>query len=262
MSERTSAPMRFLGLLTGMAFGSLLQRGQLGRQDVILDQLLLRDHLVIKTMGTAVAVGAVTLELLVRKGLVRRKVSPMKAGGIISGASLFGAGLALVGYCPGTDMTAVGVGRKDALAGALGMLTGQDLALLLKSAEDFGLAQYTDEQEADELSLEWITGLGIEPAAAVEAQLQMAERRSADGYGEVGEIPGKECRVLYQSGWKNRKGEAVLVPVGTWGDDHHSQSFRAFNVDREIKALGYQKDWVQRQVPTSPAWRDLVKGLR
>ena len=37
---------------------------------------------------------------------------------------LFGTGLALLGYCPGTTLTAIGEGRRDAMIGALGMLTG------------------------------------------------------------------------------------------------------------------------------------------
>jgi hypothetical protein len=38
----------------------------------------------------------------------------MKTGGVALGAVLFGAGLALFGYCPGTSVTALGAGRRDA----------------------------------------------------------------------------------------------------------------------------------------------------
>jgi uncharacterized membrane protein YedE/YeeE len=131
MSASDSAKMRFLGFATGVAFGSLLQRGKLARQDVILDQLLLHDHRVIKTMGTAVASGALALYGLSKKGLVKTKTKPLKWGGIVSGAMLFGTGLALYGYCPGTGVSGAGAGRKDALAGTLGMLLGAALHVAL-----------------------------------------------------------------------------------------------------------------------------------
>ena len=106
---------RLLGLLTGVAFGALLQRGRLARYDVILGQLLLRDGRVVKAMGSAVAVGAIGVHALVRRGLAKKEIKPMKVGGIVGGAALFGAGLALLGYCPGTAVAAVGEGRRDAL---------------------------------------------------------------------------------------------------------------------------------------------------
>jgi uncharacterized protein len=42
----------------------------------------------------------------------------------VLGGLLFGTGMAVLGYCPGTSMAAVGEGRKDAAAGVLGMLGG------------------------------------------------------------------------------------------------------------------------------------------
>jgi uncharacterized membrane protein YedE/YeeE len=116
--------MRFLGFATGMAFGSLLQRGRLARQDVILEQLLLQDHRVAKTMGSAVATGALALYGLSKKGWVKKDTKALKWGGIVTGALLFGTGLALYGYCPGTGVSGSGSGRKDALAGTLGMFLG------------------------------------------------------------------------------------------------------------------------------------------
>jgi uncharacterized protein len=113
-----------LGLGTGMAFGALLQRGRLGRYDVIMDQLLLRDGTVGKTMATAVVVGAAGVQALVARGRARLEVKPLQPVAVLGGAVLFGAGLALIGYCPGTSMAAIGEGRRDAIAGALGMLAG------------------------------------------------------------------------------------------------------------------------------------------
>ena len=40
------------------------------------------------------------------------------------GAAIFGVGMVLYGYCPGTGLAAVATGRLDALAGLAGMIVG------------------------------------------------------------------------------------------------------------------------------------------
>lgn len=116
-----------LGLATGVAFGALLRRGRASRYEVIMDQLLLRDSTIAKLMGTAVVVGGVGVRALVRSGRAKLEVKPLQLGGVVAGGVVFGAGLALLGYCPGTTLAAVGAGRGDAVAGALGMLAGATL---------------------------------------------------------------------------------------------------------------------------------------
>lgn len=116
-----------LGLGTGIAFGALLQKGRVAKYDVIVDQLLFRDGTVAKIMGTAIAVGAAGVYALVETGHARLDVKPLKVGGVAGGAGLFGAGIALLGYCPGTTLAAIGEGRRDGVAGALGMLAGAGL---------------------------------------------------------------------------------------------------------------------------------------
>lgn len=113
-----------LGLITGIAFGFLLQRGAVTKHLVILKQLLLRDFTVVKIMGTAVAVGAVGFQALVASGQTPLEVKPLQLGALLGGALLFGIGMAVLGYCPGTTVAAAGEGRRDALAGVLGMAVG------------------------------------------------------------------------------------------------------------------------------------------
>jgi uncharacterized membrane protein YedE/YeeE len=123
-----------LGLGSGAAFGLLLQKGRVGKPEVILDQLLLRDGTVAKVMGTAVAVGAVGAHALAVSGRAPSIIKPLKLGGVLGGAAVFGAGLALLGYCPGTTLAALGEGRRDALAGVAGMLSGAGLYVRLYPA--------------------------------------------------------------------------------------------------------------------------------
>ena len=113
-----------LGLATGVVFGFLLQKGRVAKFPVIVGQFLLRDWTVVKIMGTAVVVGAVGVFALVAAGHAGLHVKPLLLGGVLSGGVLFGVGLAVLGYCPGTTVAACGEGRRDAVAGLLGMFAG------------------------------------------------------------------------------------------------------------------------------------------
>ena len=113
------------GALAGFIFGVLLQRGGLTRYDVIAGQFALRDNTVIKTMVTAIVVGSIGLFAVKGVGVdAPLHIKPANILGIILGGTLFGAGMALLGYCPGTCVAAVGEGRRDAVAGLLGMAFG------------------------------------------------------------------------------------------------------------------------------------------
>ena len=119
-----SLPNLLLGLLTGFVFGFLLQKGRVAKFEVITGQLLLRDWTVAKIMLTAIAVGAIGVYALVTMELASLQVKPTLLGGVIVGGLLFGCGMAILGYCPGTTVAACGEGRRDALFGFMGMLAG------------------------------------------------------------------------------------------------------------------------------------------
>ena len=113
-----------LGLISGLVFGFLLQKGRVGKFRVIVGQFLLKDWTVVKVMLTAVAVGAVGVWTMVGMGMVSLHIKPAAFGGVIAGAILFGVGMAIFGYCPGTSLAACGEGRRDAMVGVLGMFCG------------------------------------------------------------------------------------------------------------------------------------------
>lgn len=113
-----------LGLATGVVFGVLLQKGRVAKFPVIVGQFLLKDWTVVKIMGTAVVVGAVGVFALVAGGHAGLHVKPLLLGGVLLGGVLFGAGMVVLGYCPGTSVAACGEGRRDAMAGVLGMFAG------------------------------------------------------------------------------------------------------------------------------------------
>ncbi len=117
-----------LGLGFGLLFGFLLQRSGVSNYDVLLNTLLLRDLTVVKVMLSAVATGALGIHLLNRTGHVSLHIRPAALGSNVIGGLIFGVGMALLGYCPGTIVAAVGEGRLDALlGGVVGMIIGSAL---------------------------------------------------------------------------------------------------------------------------------------
>ncbi len=113
-----------LGLGTGIVFGYLLQKGRVAKYEVIVGQFLGRDFTVVKIMGTAVVIGSIGIYAMLPTELVHLHIKPLIWAGILVGGSLFGLGMAVLGYCPGTGVAACGEGRKDAYFGLLGMLVG------------------------------------------------------------------------------------------------------------------------------------------
>ena len=117
-----------LGAITGLVFGFLLQRGGLTRFRTILGQFLFRDFTMLRVMLTAMLVGGIGIYALRAGGMeiVMHIKSTAILGNVIGGL-LFGVGMAVLGYCPGTGVAALGDGSRHVWAGILGMLGGAAL---------------------------------------------------------------------------------------------------------------------------------------
>ena len=114
-----------IGLLIGVGFGFLLQKGGVTRYEVIVGQLLLADFTVVKVMVSAVITGMIGVHLLKSLGLASLHPKSGSFGSSALGGLIFGVGFALLGYCPGTIAGAVGQGSVDALLGGFcGVLLG------------------------------------------------------------------------------------------------------------------------------------------
>lgn len=114
-----------LGAVTGLVFGFLLQRGGLTRFRTILGQFLFRDFTMLRVMLTAMLVGGVGIYALRAGGMeIVMHVKSTAILGNVLGGLLFGVGMAVLGYCPGTGVAALGDGSRHVGAGILGMLAG------------------------------------------------------------------------------------------------------------------------------------------
>lgn len=108
----------------GFAFGWLLQRGRVTSYDTIVNQLRLRDFTVLKIIMTALVVGGFGVLVLTDAGLAKWAVRETNLLAALLGGALFGVGMVLYGYCPGTGIAAIGSGSVHALVGAGGMVVG------------------------------------------------------------------------------------------------------------------------------------------
>lgn len=154
-------------LLMGAAFGFLLQRGKVTSCNVIENQFRLRDFTVLKVMGTAIVVGGVGVLLLIDTGAAKYAVKDANMLGVGLGAALFGVGMVVYGYCPGTALGAIASGSIHALVGAFGMVAGAILYALsfdwLKShvlnVWKFGKIRLPDVTGVPDVA--WFVGLAV-----------------------------------------------------------------------------------------------------
>ena len=115
----------FLGLLIGICFGFLLQKGGVTQYDIIIGQLLWKDFTVVKIMLTAMATGMAGVYFLRQLGWARLHPKQGSIGSSVIGGLIFGIGFGVLGYCPGTAAAASAQGALDALCGGVcGMLLG------------------------------------------------------------------------------------------------------------------------------------------
>ncbi len=121
-------------LVYGFLFGSILQYAKLNRYNVISGMATLENYAVAKAIAVAIGVGAILLNIEIGAGLASYHVKPLILTGIIAGGLIFGTGMAILGYCPGTLAVSLGEGSLDALTGIIGgLVAGLSYTLLSPS---------------------------------------------------------------------------------------------------------------------------------
>ena len=126
----TGETARWLAIPFGMLFGMLLHRGGVADYNVIVNQFRFRDFTVLKIMLTAIIVGGLGVLALHGMGHAEYQIKPANLLGVALGAALFGIGMVVYGYCPGTGVAAIATGSLHALVGFAGMLAGAVLYAL------------------------------------------------------------------------------------------------------------------------------------
>lgn len=115
---------QILGLITGIAFGFLLQKGRVLRFEKQVGAMLLKDMTIFKFMLSAIVVGMVGIHILADSEIITLSHKALNIGAVVVGGTLFGCGWAVMGFCPGTSIGALGEGRWHAVFAIAGMIVG------------------------------------------------------------------------------------------------------------------------------------------
>ena len=113
-------------ILLGIVFGFVLVKGGLTKYGNIVGVFRFTNLTVIKFMMTALVVSMIGLYTLQTSGAIQFPNIPgTYVLGNRFGGLIFGVGMALAGYCPGTVVAGAGEGKLDYLFSGLGgLLTG------------------------------------------------------------------------------------------------------------------------------------------
>lgn len=116
----------FLALTLGILFGFALNRAGATNPENIINMLRLTDLRLMKAILFAIGLSSIAMFAGLLTGLVDPAHISIKTAyiGVIVGGGLLGIGFAIAGYCPGTGLTALATGRKDALVFSVGGLVG------------------------------------------------------------------------------------------------------------------------------------------
>jgi uncharacterized protein len=119
-----TAPL-WVGLLIGVGFGVPASLWGIGNPETIIRAARLVDRLLLGCFLFVTAIGAVALYGLYALGFsMHFSPRPTYLIGVTLGGVMFGAGAAVSGYFPGTEVIALGEGRQDVLAALPGGLLG------------------------------------------------------------------------------------------------------------------------------------------
>jgi uncharacterized membrane protein YedE/YeeE len=115
-----------VALILGVFFGFALNKAGLTKYHKIVNVFRFTDMAVLQFMMTALVVSMSGLYILRGLGLVTFPVVPATyIVGNLLGGLIFGVGMALSGYCPGTCAAGAGEGKLDYIVpGLLGFLAG------------------------------------------------------------------------------------------------------------------------------------------
>lgn len=115
----------------GIVFGLLISYAGLNKYNTIAGLSVLKDFTVAKTIMLVLGIGSVLFTIELMTGNAVFHVKPLFLIGTALGGVLFGIGMSILGYCPGTLPISLGQGSLDAFWGIAGGIAGGVLYTIL-----------------------------------------------------------------------------------------------------------------------------------
>lgn len=113
-----------IGLAMGAIFGMALEKGRVCEGGVIVCQMQMSRHAMLKMFLSAVATGLIVLSILVGFGYAKLSPKATLFAADVVGGAILGVGIVIAGACPGTVLAQIGTGYKDAIFTFIGGLFG------------------------------------------------------------------------------------------------------------------------------------------
>ncbi len=117
----------FLGLFIGVGFGFILERAGFGTSKHIATVFYFRNLRVTQTMIAAIVTAATWVVVFSYFGWMdfsQVYIPITYVWPYLIGGAIFGAGMVMSGWCPGTSVVGVAIGKIDAVIFVVGMFVG------------------------------------------------------------------------------------------------------------------------------------------
>ena len=152
------------GLILGIVFGFVLQRGRFCMNSAFRDIIISKDYTMFKSLGVALLVGMVGFATLASAGIITLNPKPLVWGANIIGGFVFGIGMVIAGGCASGITYRVGEGMGGAFTALIGFSISAFLTKsgFLKPIKD-ALQSSTKVTTADGANLTLANILGLNP---------------------------------------------------------------------------------------------------
>ena len=126
------------GLIVGILFGFVMQRGRFCMNSAFRDTVLLKDYTLLKSVGAAILVSMAGFAIMAGAGIIQINPKPLFWGANLIGSFIFGVGMVVAGGCASGITYRVGEGMVGALVAVLGLATAGTLTAMgfLKPVKD------------------------------------------------------------------------------------------------------------------------------
>ena len=111
------------GLIVGILFGFIMQRGRFCMNSAIRDTVLLQDFTLLKSVGAAILVSMAGFAIMSAVGIITINPKPSFGWANLVGSFVFGIGMVIAGGCASGITYRVGEGMMGALAAVIGLAT-------------------------------------------------------------------------------------------------------------------------------------------
>ncbi len=126
------------GLIVGILFGFVMQRGRFCMNSAFRDTVLLKDYTLLKSVGAAILVSMAGFAIMAGAGIIQINPKPLFWGANLIGSFIFGVGMVVAGGCASGITYRVGEGMVGALVAVLGLAIAGTLTAMgfLKPVKD------------------------------------------------------------------------------------------------------------------------------